>query len=253
MKSFAFARALVAASVLGLLLPLACGDSEENPDPDPVPNPNVGGEGGAETSGSGGGSSGSAAMPMLPPGISETPSTAECSSESCDSAEIGIAALGQLFYIDPCCAGQNEDACGLDTQFLASTGASFEETCQPKNQPGDVDEACPSTESASIPFGTFMAPLSPFPGCCRPSGTCGVQVNQVVVMLGAQAASIGNLELGCVDAAPFFPNEDPVPCGGMPIGGAGGSGTGGASTGGASTGGAPAGGGAGVGGAGSGN
>ncbi len=252
MKSFAFARAVIATSVLCLSLPLACGDSEENPDP--VPNPNLGGEGG-EPASSGGGMAGAGggAPVMLPPGISDMPSTAECSSESCESAQVGIAALNQLYYIDPCCAGPSEDACGLNTQFLALTGASFEETCQPKNQPGEVDEACPSTEPATIPFGTFMAPLSPFPGCCRPSGTCGVQVNQVVVMLGAQAAPIGNLELGCVDAAPFFPDADPVPCGDGPIGGAGGTGAGGASTGGASTGGVPAGGSDAVGGAGGAN
>jgi hypothetical protein len=220
MKSLSFVKALFAVSMVAFV-PLACGDDESNP----KPSPSDGGEsnaGGAKPGRGGEPGSGDMGGAPLPPGISDTPSTIEC-AESCDSAAVGVAALDQLYYIEPCCAGA-EEACGLDTQFLELTGATFGETCQPKNQPGELDEACPATEPATVPFGTLMAPLSPFPGCCRPSGTCGVQVNEVVIMLGPQAAPIGDLELGCVDAAPFFPEADPVPCGD----GAGGSGNAGA-------------------------
>jgi hypothetical protein len=244
MQPFSLVKAFCALSMFAFV-PLACGDDESNP----KPSPSDGGESnaGGPNTGRGGepASGGSGAMggaPMLPPGISETPSTEQCAEESCESARVG--ALGTFYYIDPCCAGA-EDACGLNTQFLELTGASFGDTCQPKNQPGELDGACPATEAGMIPVGDFSAPLNPFPGCCRPNGTCGVQVNEVVVMLGPQASPIGDLELGCVDAEPFFPGEDPVPCGdgaggggnagagGVPGDGAGGAGGAGGGAGGA--------------------
>lgn len=221
MQSFSLVKAFFALSMFAFV-PLACGDDESNPNPSPsdggesnAGGPNTGRAGEPASGGMGGGS------PMLPPGISDMESTIEC-AESCESARVG--ALGQFYYIDPCCAGA-EEACGLNTQFLDLTGASFgEDSCQPKNQPGELDEACPATEAAMIPFGAASAPLVPFPGCCRPNGICGVQVNEVLLMLGQAATPIGNLELGCVDAEPFFSNADPVPCGD----GAGGSGNAGA-------------------------
>jgi hypothetical protein len=220
MKSLSFARALVASSVLCLALPLACGDSEDNPGP--VPNPNVGGEGGGETGGSGGPAAGGGPAVELPPGISDMPSTIEC-SESCDSGRVGLGAVN--YYLDPCCT-EADNACGLNTAFLESAGAMFEDACQPKNQPGDLDENCPSPPGAMIPTSMGDITLDAFPGCCRPSGVCGVVVNEASA--GGGILPLGDLELGCVDAAPFFPGEDPVPCGDGPVGGAGGGSAGGA-------------------------
>jgi len=218
MKSLTFARALVATSALCLALPLACGDSEENPNP----TPSGGGEGGEPPTGRGGEpAAGGAPVVMLPPGISDMPSTLVC-SESCDSAQVGVGTMS--YYLDPCCT-EADDACGLNTAFLATVGAMFEDTCQPKNQPGDEDANCPAPPQAMIPIMDQMATLNEFPGCCRPSGVCGVLVNAV----GIGPLPLGNLELGCVDAAPFFPDTDPVPCGDVPVGGAGGGGVGGAS------------------------
>jgi hypothetical protein len=98
----------------------------------------------------------------------------------------------------------------------------FEETCQARDQPGDLDEACPAADMVAIPVGGQMAMLDAFPGCCRPNGMCGVVVNDV--SLGGGIIPVGSLGLGCVDAAPFFPDEDPVTCGAGGGGNAGGSG-----------------------------
>ena len=231
MKSLSFARALIATSVLCLALPLACGDSE---DTDPTPNPNVGGEGGEPTGGGGeptaaGGAAGGGAPVMLPPGISDMPyPDAEC-SEACESGQVGLGMVN--YYLEPCCT-EADNACGLNTAFLESAGAVFEDTCQPKNQPGEVDENCPSPPAVVIPTSTMgNITLDQFPGCCRPNGMCGVVVD--TVSAGGGLLPLGNLELGCVDAAPFFPDAAPVSCG------AGGSGAGGAgNAGGASAGGA---------------
>jgi len=222
MKSFSFAKALVVSSLLGLVLPVACGDSEENPNP----NPSDGGEdgGGGEPPGTGGtAAAGGAPAVMLPPGISDMPSTIECGGD-CTSASVGVATL--QFHIDPCC---DNDVCGLNTAFLASAGAMFADACQPKDQPGEVDASCPSPAGAVVPISEEMTvTLDAFPGCCRPNGLCGVVVNEATTLGGA--VELGDLGLGCVDAAPFFPDEEPVPCGEGPVGGGG---AGGASGGGA--------------------
>ncbi len=84
-------------------------------------------------------------------------------------------------------------------------------------------------------------PLDPFVACCRAAtGTCGVQVNKIT--LGGGVATLGNLQLGCVDSAPFFPGAAPKSCGG----GSGGAGGGGGVPGVGGAGGAPVGGGGGV-------
>jgi hypothetical protein len=112
---------------------------------------------------------------------------------------------------------------------LESAGATFEQSCQPKAQPGDLDENCPAPAGAVVPISDAMTiTLDAFPGCCRPSGMCGVVVDEASTLGGA--VPLGDLGLGCVDAAPFFPGEDPVPCGDGPVGGAGGGSSGGAPT-----------------------
>jgi hypothetical protein len=151
---------------------------------------------------------------MLPDGISSMPSTDECGADTCESAAVGP------YFIDPCCTAS--DSCGLSTGFLALVGASFSEACQPLHQPGAADGACPAAEGLKVPFGTAMLPLSAFPGCCRENGTCGVVVDKAVSP-GVLNADLG---LGCMDAAPFFPGQAIVKCGG---GGADSGGAGGAS------------------------
>jgi hypothetical protein len=153
------------------------------------------------------------------------PSTLECDADMCTSAAVGPV------FIDPCCA---TEGCGLDTGFLALVGAAFEDSCQARDQPGEVDETCPMSSASTIPFDaggqTIMVPIRGFAGCCRDNGTCGVVVDDVTSPLLGKLATLG---LGCVDAAPFFPGEPPAECGAaVGGGGAGGAGEASAGTGG---------------------
>jgi hypothetical protein len=221
-------RALVTGSLVCFATLVACGNSESKKD-------QPGGSGGQAN----GGAAGSAGGPqagggaggrMLPPGFSETPKTISC-GEDCSSATLGIGT--NSVYIDPCCTGANQDVCGIDTAFLMAGGAS---SCEARDQPGELDASCPSPPAAMIPGA--MATLDPLPGCCREgTGICGVMVNRVTA--GGGLLPLANLGLGCVDAASFFPGEEPVPCGGAGTAGAGGgnAGSGGAASGGAAGGG----------------
>jgi hypothetical protein len=165
-----------------------------------------------------GGEPGVGGQPALPPGLSDMPSELKCGAETCTSAAVGPV------YIDPCCA---TDGCGLVTGFLGLVGAAFEESCQARDQPGEADQACPTSSASSVPFDaggqTIMIPIAGFAGCCRVDGVCGVIVNDVRSPVLGNLATLG---LGCVDSAPFFPGAQPAECG-AGSGGAGGFGGGG--------------------------
>jgi len=225
MKTFSFTKALTLACLVGLSLPIACGD-----DDDDAP---VGTAGTAGTAGKGRGEAGAAGATnsgeggtaaMLPPGLSDMPSTEECGANACESAKAGP------IFIDPCCA--TDGSCGLSTGFLALVGARFDDACQPLHQPGAEDAACPAATGLKVPYQsgptTLMLPLTAFPGCCRENGTCGVVVDQAVSP-GVLTADLG---LGCVDAAPFFPGQAIVKCGDSGGAGSGGAGSGGTGSGG---------------------
>lgn len=230
MKTFSFAKALTLGTLVLLALPAACGDDDDSPAPMPTAGAGSGGEPSAE------GGAGGAAPVMLPPGLSPMPSTEMCGGDSCSSAKIDLASI----YVDPCCDAT--DGCGLNTGFLGLVGATFKETCQSRNQAGDPSDTCAAAEGLKVPFSmngqTLMVPLDPFPGCCRPDGTCGVVIDKVTSSNGK--LPIADFGLGCVDAAPFAGKV--VTCSGEPVGGAGGQGAGGQGSGGADSGGAPAGG-----------
>jgi hypothetical protein len=215
MKSFSFAKALSVVALVCFALPVACGDDDD----DTTPNTPVGGAGGEPAANNGGdapeaGAGGMATM--LPAGLSDVSKTEMCGGDSCTSAAVG----GGAVFIDPCCAA---DGCGLATGFLELVGAHFAQACQPKGQPGAVDEACPSSAASAVPFGGAMLPIAGFAGCCRENGMCGVVVDDVTSPVAGKLASLG---LGCVDAAPFFPGEKVASCGagGAGMGGAGGMG-----------------------------
>jgi len=213
MKSFSFAKALTVGCLLCLTLPVACGDDDDDSGPS---KPGSGGEpsGIAGQSSTDAGTGGATTEP-LPDGLSNTPSTKACGSEMCSSAK------AVTVYVNPCCAA--DDACGLDTGFLALVGAQFTEVCQAHNQPGDRDETCADAADLMIPYGSSTIAIDPFVGCCRPNGTCGVVIDTVTS--GGGKLPIAKFELGCVDAAPFFKGQ-------VSNCGAGGNGGGGAASGG---------------------
>lgn len=225
MKSISFAK-LLTLGCFALLLPVACGD-----DDDDAPNPPVG------SSGAGGEAEGGAPSTPAIPGTGPK-QTIECGTDSCTST---ATALGANAFIDPCCA-EGATACGVDSGFLTLIGVDLKGACIPKEQPGTVDSGCPSTEKTTVPYAGQMVGVEGFKGCCRPDNTCGFLVDTVDTDLGVAFAAPG---LGCVDPKTFGATGT-TPCGG----GEGGSGGGGGGAGGSdglggmsSEGGAPVGGG----------
>lgn len=223
MKSSTLKRAFTLGCLVCLALPIACGDDDDD-------TPGTAGKGGSAGSGGnpatgGGGKGDSAGMAPggggagvdLPPGLSTEPSTEECGAETCESS-----AVAGLYHINPCCAP--DGSCGLDTTFLESVGAKFSELCQAHDQPGTDEGSCPSATGLTVPVRGVELPLEPFVGCCRPDGTCGVVVDEVNA-----GFSLATLNLGCVEAAPFFEGRVRR-CDEATAGAGGGGGAGGAVT-----------------------
>lgn len=164
----AFRIALASILLSGLAAVPACGSDDS-------PKKNDRGEAGSA------GSSGSGAQ-----GSGGTPAEVECGSNTCEPQMI----LGEV--IPPCCAA--DDACGLDASFLSSFGPTFEEPCQPRDQPGELDPGCPESEAVEVPDAGL--PIV-FQGCCRPDvGRCGYMVDRLFGVL--------EIGLGCVDSEPFL-------------------------------------------------
>jgi hypothetical protein len=200
----------------GLVLLASCGDDDgdkkAHTDAGEGGEPGTAGSGGNGQGGRGGataGNGGSAGMPLVP---------VACGSELC----MGIA-IPRTAGVQACCADEATSQCGIETSVLATFGAVPTRACEPRNQPGELDAACP--ESPAIEAGGFA--LAPFAGCCRKeTGTCGYQVDS---LLGG-AIAIG---LGCIDSAPFLgaggggASGEPLPCG--TSAGAGGTSSGGSS------------------------
>jgi hypothetical protein len=119
-----------------------------------------GGDGDGDGAGDGGGGGGGAGGPAP-----------ECSG--CEPVDSPFGTF------DVCCT--QSGACGLD--FTALTGGT--PLCVERDAPGAVTDACPSQAPSGFPF--------ELPGCCPPSGICGVRVQSF-------------LPLGCVaydQLAPF--------------------------------------------------
>lgn len=239
MKSISFGKALTLGCLICLALPVACGDDETDP-PAKAGSGNSAGESGAAGEGGSGGGGGTA--PTLPPGLSATPSMKACDAadDPCASAPL----LGGSINVDPCCTAA--DTCGLSTGFLQTASGGFAVKCQALAQAADdSDDSCPDSAAVMVPLPSGVtAPLTPLPGCCRAdTGTCGFVLDEASIMgLGP----LGNLGLGCVDAAPFLAAGDEAAACGSGSGGSGGSGGGGGG------GGEPVGGGGGTGGGGGG-
>lgn len=122
-----------------------------------------------------------------------------CGSNTCEGVEVPFGGYPPL---EPCCAA--DDACGLDSTFLASFNITFSEACQAKNQPGILGQGCPDSATPMIPG--FTVELPPFPGCCRlDTHTCGYQLDSLV-------ATLVKVDLGCVDSAPFLDGGMPAEC-----------------------------------------
>ena len=236
MKSFSFGKALTLGCLVCLVLPVACGD-----DDDTTAKPGTGGEPGAAGQSATEGGAGGAAPALMVPGTSDMTKTIKCGTAMCSSVKTIIP--GPV-YVNPCCAGDAGDACGVDTQFFGILKTGFKEVCQAVHQEGPVDTGCPDSAEQMIMVQGAPFSVPGFAGCCRAdTGTCGVVIDQIPVT-GIPLPFAAPM-LGCADATPFFaPGTVAKACGagGNGAGGGGGAGpgpeVGGAASGGASTGGA---------------
>ncbi|HEX3774206.1 MAG TPA: hypothetical protein VHV51_07050 [Polyangiaceae bacterium] len=178
---------LVGALIAAVAVP-ACGNSSDS---------------GPSGSGSGGSS-----------GEAGAPESVSCGTATCNADTLTIPSEPP-FVIPACCSDATANACGLDSSFLAMFGPTFAVACQPVNQPGTLDKACPNSAPSPVPNTSLTIS---FPGCCRENGTCGYELDNIG---GLPNLHIG---LGCVDSSPFLEGGAPTPCGGNAQAGAGGEG-----------------------------
>ncbi len=160
-------RSFVVALALGApLIAASCGgDSNEKPAP--------------SATGGGGGE-----MPK--------PEPIECGSETCTPLDDPVLEVLGQEPLPACCA--EGDRCGLDSSRLAEFGLSFNEVCQPRNQPGEANADCPDSVRLMLPGA--MVTLGALKGCCRTeTSSCGY----LLIIPG-----LLDTQLGCVDSTPFL-------------------------------------------------
>lgn len=176
--------ALASILLSGLAAVPACGSESTTRGDD--------GSGGASGSGgksASGGSSGDGTS-----GGGGVPSEIRCGANTCEPQPIFDEVIAA------CCAA--DEQCGLDSSFLASFGPTFDETCQPRDQPGELDSACPDSVAVEVPDAGF--PIT-FKGCCRSDvGRCGYMVDRLLGLV--------EIGLGCVDSEPFLDGDTAATC-----------------------------------------
>jgi hypothetical protein len=197
---------VVVASILAVcLIGPACGGNDE------TSGNAMAGSAGNEDASAGTGATASSGGTGSSPDASST--SVACGSVQCDPVMIPFPDAPD---IPACCASAQNEECGLDTTLLAVAGVTFATTCQALNQPGELDESCPPSESFEIPGSPL--PVQ-FEGCCRSDvGQCGYLADGI----GFGTLELVHLGLGCVDAAPFLDGGTPKACG-AGVGGAGGA------------------------------
>lgn len=197
----AFRLALATILLSGLAAVPACGSDEATPKQDDRGDAGSGGTSGGSGAPGSGGTSGSGGTP----GGGGTPSEITCGTNICEPQAI----LTEV--IPACCA--TDDVCGLDASFLEGFGPTFDESCQPRDQPGELDPGCP--ESASVEVPDAGLPIV-FQGCCRPDvGRCGYMVDRLF--------GVFEIGLGCVDSEPFLDGGTAESCDPNAPGGGGGA------------------------------
>lgn len=141
------------------------------------------GSGGGGSGGTGGtaGNGGAGGMPDAG-GDASLPELA-CGSATCKTLVGNIQ--GFPVVLSPCCSDNTR--CGVDLAPLAAAGAVVPSGCTELDQPGNADDTCPAEGSDAGPA---------LPGCCLPSGRCGVTAN------------FGVLRLGCVDPVDYGVQRD---------------------------------------------
>ncbi|HVJ15277.1 MAG TPA: hypothetical protein VM686_07545 [Polyangiaceae bacterium] len=208
MQKSAYLRVIIAGLLLGgLASASACGSSDGDDES------SGGGSAGSGGSTSKGGSAGKGGG---------TAEAVECGGEMCQPLILPVEGAPA---VEACCA--QDDACGLDSSVLETFGPTFEERCQPRDQPGERDPNCPNSVNTMIDGGFSIE----FDGCCRANGRCGYMLDSVL--------GVYEIGLGCVDSEPFLNGETPAACGDGAGGAPAGGGAGGADPGAGGASGAP--------------
>jgi len=97
-----------------------------------------------------------------------------CDPSSCPSSVVPNVGL----TLGGCCMG---DVCGVQMD-VPSTVLPIAGGCQPRNQPGSYNPSC----------GSFSTPAGTLSGCCRPDGTCGVDLG--IIGVGCTQIIAGQIE-----------------------------------------------------------
>ena len=172
------ALALIAGAPMLLT---ACSDDDGDDDPGTM---EAGGGADDDDAGAGDTDTDEGTTPTPPP----PPVT--CGGTDCEGV---TTPLGDL---TPCCAGEGEASCGLDTSALAAVGLPA--GCIEKDQPGEPG-CFPSAIEVPGVGGLDLE------GCCRPDDTCGTVLNDV--------AGVVTLGLGCVSPVDLGVTEAPADSG----------------------------------------
>ena len=113
-----------------------------------------------------------------------------CGTSTCGPARLLVTDAPGCCPVEPL---NGPDACGLDTTMAAtmleSLGVALPIAgCMELNEPGTPDASCPAYTL------TIAGQTLSFPGCCRPTGWCGVHVT-----LAVDGAANERPDFGCVD------------------------------------------------------
>jgi hypothetical protein len=167
---------------------VGCGDSDGGDDDGAMFADGGAGTGGAGGSGGGGaggsGGGGAGGTGGLPGGSCDGAITAEtsCGGDDCAAIESPLAA--QVCAITCCTA---DDACGTRRAY-----ADDPTDCLP---PAAEDSDCPDyTMAGGVIMGFDAGDGMSFPGCCAPSGRCGI---------------ISSIDTSCITSSALLPDLEP--------------------------------------------
>jgi hypothetical protein len=154
-----------------------------------------GGSGGSGGSGGGSGGAGGSGATGGTGGSGGGPEPVPCGSETCDPINEPNPQGGPDIVVPACCS--SDTRCGLELDAATAGALGLEAGCNELAQAGTTDTGCPNAVLA------VGGQNITFPGCCRASGGCGVEIDR------------GFLHLGCVEST--LPREAdaavPATCG----------------------------------------
>lgn len=139
-----------------------------------------------------------------------------CGSTECQYTSVQIDIFGEIGVLPACCVDEATGECGADiesTYPLYMTRSA--PGCVPFEQPGVQDGNCPTGEY-ELPALMMSFEL---PGCCLPSGTCGLWADMTALTVPANPETgfpetvVSLANFGCVTREDYLAEPgDPVDC-----------------------------------------